>query len=112
MDNDLYILLQQKQKELEISVKALRKSIESRAEKEMKYKMLLRTETLKLRDQGMPVGLIDKVVYGIPEVARARFERDVAEGLQSDNQESIQAIKLSMTMLDSQITREYGMGGV
>ena len=112
MDNDLYLQIQQKQRELETSVKLLRKTGEARAEKERDYKMLLSVESLKLREQGMPVGMIDKVVYGLPNVAKARFERDVAEVTHSANQDHCNAVKLQIRILDSQLSREYGIGGI
>ena len=69
--------LRQKTNQLDISVKTLRKSGTEYAEAEKNYKILLRQECLKLRDAGMAIGMIDKVCYGIPEVADARFKRDV-----------------------------------
>ena len=112
MDNDLYLEIQQKQKELEVAIKALRKTGTAFAERERDYKILLRTEALKLRDQGMAVGMIDKVVYGIPAVAEARFQRDCAEVVYDANKESIMVLKLQIRLIDAQLTREYGSGGI
>jgi hypothetical protein len=82
---DLINDIGQKVKELETSVKQLRKSGTAYAEAERDYKVLLRTECLKLRDDGMAIGLIDKTCYGIPSVAEARFKRDVAEAVYKAN---------------------------
>ena len=50
------------------------------ANKEKDYKICLRQEALKLRSENnMPVSLINQIIYGVPEVAEKRFERDVAE---------------------------------
>lgn len=76
------------------------------AEKEAEYKVRLMQESLKLRDSGMPVTLIDKVVYGI--VAKERRERDVAEAYYKAAQENINAIKLRLRLVNSQIEREWG----
>ena len=108
---DLYTELTQKTKELNISIRELRKSGTAYAEAERDYKVLLRTECLKMRDQKYPIGLIDKCCYGIPAVAEARFKRDVAETVWKANQEAIQSIKLQMRLLESQIQREYGAVG-
>ena len=108
MDNDLYLEIQQKQKELEVAIKALRKTGAAFAERERDYKILLRTEALKLRDQGMAVGMIDKVVYGIPAVAEARFQRDCTEAVYDANKESINSLKLQLRLLDAQLSREWG----
>lgn len=111
MENDLYQEIQQKTKELAVSIKQLRKSGSEFAEAERDYKILLRTEALKLREQNMAVGMIDKVVLGIPEVAQARFNRDIKETVYEANKEAIQAIKLQLRLLDAQLSREWSQAG-
>lgn len=108
---DLYAELQEKTRQLDISVKQLRKSGESYATAERDYKVLLRTECLKLRDDGMAIGMIDKTCYGIPSVAEARFRRDVAEAVYKANLESINSIKLQMRLIEAQLNREWGSNG-
>lgn len=108
LSDDLGVQLDQLCKQLDISVKQLRKSGTNYAQAEKDYKMLLRIECLKLRDAGMAIGMIDKVAYGIPSVANARFNRDVAEAVYKANLESINAIKLQMRILENQISREWG----
>ena len=112
MENDLYLEIQQKTKELEVAIKYLRKSGSAYAKAEHDYKILLRTEALKLRDQGMAVGMIDKTVYGIPTVANARFRRDCALTVYEANKESINSLKLQLRLLDAQLSREWSAGGV
>ena len=105
---DLDLELMQKTKQLEVSIKELRKSGTAYAQAEKDYKVLLRQECLKLRDEGMAIGMIDKTCYGIPEVAEKRFQRDVAEVMYKANLENINSIKLQMRLLENQIQREYG----
>ena len=82
------------------------------AEAERDYKITLRQEALKLRaDEQMPVTLIDKVVYGIPDVAEKRFNRDVAESMYKAAQESINTLKLKIRIIDAQIQREWHSNG-
>ena len=107
MTDDLYLVLQQKKKELDIAVRSLRRTGNALSEAERDYKVLLRQECLKLRDEGMAVGIIDKVIYGIPSVAEKRFKRDVAKVVYEANQESINSIKLQMRLLEAQISREW-----
>jgi hypothetical protein len=95
-----------------MSVRQLRKSGTEYAQAERDYKVLLRTECLKLRDEGTAIGLIDKVCYGIPSVAEARFRRDVAEAVYKANQEAINSIKLQMRLMEGQINREWGSNGI
>lgn len=105
---DLFNDLQTKTRELEISIKSLRQSGTNYAQAEKDYKILLRQECLKLRDEGMAIGMIDKTCYGIPSVAEARFKRDVAEAVYKANLEAINSIKLQMRLLENQLQREYG----
>lgn len=105
---NLFNELQNKTKELEISIKSLRQSGTNYAQAERDYKVLLRQECLKLRDEGMAIGMIDKTCYGIPSVAEARFKRDVAEAVYKANMEAINSIKLQMRLISSQIEREWG----
>lgn len=104
---DLYIDLEQKRKELNYSIKELRKNGTEYAKAERDYKVLLRQECLKLRDEGMAIGIIDKTCYGIPSVAEARFKRDVAEAIYKANQEAINSLKLQIRLIENQIQREY-----
>lgn len=108
---DLLQELQMKQKQLDVSIKQLRKSGTEYAEAEKEYKILLRAECLKLRDSGMAIGMIDKTCYGIQSVADARFKRDVAETVYRANLEAINSIKLQLRLLENQIQREWGTPG-
>lgn len=105
---ELYQELQAKTKQLETSIKLLRQNGTAYAEAEKDYKILLRQECLKLRDEGMAIGMIDKTCYGIPSVAEARFNRDVAETIYKANQEAINSIKLQLRLIEGQINREWG----
>lgn len=104
---DLFNELQTKTKELEISIKSLRQTGTNYAQAEKDYKVLLRQECLRLRDEGMAIGMIDKTCYGISSVAEARFKRDVAEAVYRANQEAINSIKLQMRLIENQLSREY-----
>ena len=109
MYGDLYNELTTKIKELNISIKKLRETGTEFAEAERDYKITLRQEALKLRaEKGMPVTLIQQVVYGVPEVAEKRFNRDVKEAIYQANQEAINSIKLQIRVIESQLSREWG----
>lgn len=94
--------------ELDVSVKQLRKSGTERAEAERKYKICLKQEALKLREEGMPVTLIDKVIYGVREIADLRFDRDVKETVYQANLEAINSTKLKLRIVNEQYEREWG----
>lgn len=106
---DLYEEITKLTKELDISVKQLRKSGTEYAQAEQKYKICLRQEALKLRaEENMPVTLINQIIYGVPEVARLRFERDVKEAVYQANMEAINSIKLKLRIIEGQMQREWG----
>ena len=96
---------------LQASIKSLRTTSSAYAKAEQDYKVLLRQECLKLRDEGMAIGMITLTCYGIPSVAEARFKRDIAEANYKANQEAIQSYKLQIRLLDNQINREWGIEG-
>lgn len=101
-----------KNKELSQSIKLLRQNGIKLAECERDYKIKLRQEALKLRqDKKMPVTLIAQIIYGVPEVADLRFKRDVAEAMYNANQEHINTTKLQIRILESQLQREWNSGG-
>lgn len=106
---ELWQDIEQKIKELEVSVKSLRKTGTEFATAEKEYKQKLREEALKLKSEGMAVTLIDKVIYGAPDVANLRFKRDVCEAVYNANQESINVLKLNIRIIESQLQREYSM---
>ena len=105
---ELYQELQAKTRQLDASIKQLRKNGTEYAQKERDYKVLLRTECLKLKEEGMAIGMIDKTCYGIPSVAEARFQRDIAKVVYEANQEAIASLKLQMRLIENQIQREWG----
>lgn len=108
MYGDLFNELNQKIKELNISIQSLRKTGTEFAEAEKDYKIKLREEALKLRaEKGMPVTLIQQVVYGVPEVAQKRYMRDIKEAVYQANQEAINSIKLQIKVIENQLNREW-----
>ena len=106
---DLYEQITKFINELDVSVRQLRISGTDLAEAEQKYKICLRQEALKLRaEKNMPVTLINQIIYGVPEVAKLRFDRDVKEAVYQANLEAINSIKLKLRILENQLNREWG----
>ena len=105
---DLVNEIQKKIKELEVSLRKLRETGSDFAEAEKEYKITLRQEALKLRsEKSMPVTLINQIIYGIPEVAKKRYARDVAEAIYKANQEAIQVLKLQIRIIENQLDKEW-----
>lgn len=105
---DLINEIQKLMEELTISIKKLDQTGRALAEAERDYKITLRQEALKLRvEKDMPVTLINQIIFGVPEVAEKRFTRDIAETIYNTNQEHINATKLKLRLLESQVNREW-----
>lgn len=105
---DLYLELTKKINDLNISLKKLRETGSDFAEAERDYKITLRQEALKLRnDDKLPVTLIQQIIYGVQDVADKRFNRDVKEAIYKSNQEAINVLKLQIRIMENQLEREY-----
>lgn len=74
---------------------------------EKDYKVLLRQECLKMKAEGMTTGMIDKVCYGIDNVAEARLASQIAETDYTADLELLQWLKLKARLLDNQVSREW-----
>lgn len=112
MGDDLVNELFRLNDELTSSIKLLRKHGEELARAESEYKLKLRLEALKLREEkNMPVTLINQIIYGVPEVNQLRLKRDIAECTYNTNQEHINCTKLKIRILEAQISREWGAKG-
>ena len=107
MNCDLVNEINELNRKLSTGINLMAKYGKEFAESERDYKITLNQECLKLRDSGMAVTLIQQIVYGIKEVADKRFKRDVAETMWKTAQENINAIKLQIRIIDSQISREW-----
>lgn len=106
---DLFNEIQELTTKLNVSIKSLAKNGQAFANAERDYKIKLREEALKLRqEKNMPVTLIQQIIYGVPEVAQKRFERDIAETMYNVNLESINSTKLQIRILENQLSREWG----
>ena len=95
------------QQQLYPSLELLKKSGRELAEKERIYKEALSEEALRLKDGGMAVTMIDKIIYGRREVSSKRFERDVAEVMYKAAQERINLLKLKTKIIEAQVEREW-----
>lgn len=107
MEYDLYMELQDKRRDLDTCIRKLRETGSALAEAERAYKVMLRAESLMLRDEGMPVTLIQLTVYGVESVAKLREERDKAEVIYKANQDAVNAIKLELRLIEAQLQREW-----
>lgn len=106
-EHDLLNELSAKVNLLDTAVKELSKRGQRYAQAEHDYKVRLSQQILIERDKGVPVTIISDICRGNKEIAKLRFERDVAEVAYKAAQEAINSYKLQVRILDSQISREW-----
>ena len=80
------------------------------AEAKTNYSVALRQEILREREKGTPVTIISDVCRGEKEVARLRFEKDVADVVYKAAMEAINCYKLEINVMREQIDREWHRG--
>ena len=68
-----------------------------KAEKERDYRVAMSQEILKLKSEGMAVGMINEVARG--NVSELKFQRDVSEALFVAARESISALQTEASIL-------------
>lgn len=105
---DLFTEMETLREQLSLSIRKLRETGTAYAEAERAYKVRLRQEVLRMRDEGEAIGVISLTCYGIDEVADLRFQRDVAKTVYEANQEAINSLKLQIRIVQSNIEREWG----
>lgn len=105
--NDLMSQIQVLNKQLDQALLTLRQNGTALAQSEKNYKEAVSKEALRLKDEGMAVTLIDKVIYGLPSISTLRFQRDCAQAVYQANQEAINIKKLQIRLVEAQISREW-----
>lgn len=104
---DLWSELQNLRAQLQAALKTLRTNGIAYAKAEHDYKVALRQEVLRLRDEGVAVGVITLICYGIPSIAKLRLDRDIAKTVWEANQEAINVKKIEIKVIENQMAREW-----
>lgn len=104
---ELWRALEDSKRELYQSLDEMREWGLKRAMAEHDYKVVLKQKVLEEKAKGTAIGIIDKTCYGIDEVATARLQRDIADTQYEVAKEKVNANKLSMRVLDAQMSREW-----
>lgn len=104
---DLVSQLNQKLNELNRLTKMIVEYGEKYAHCEHDYKVEISKEVMILKDSGQSATLINLVVYGRPNVAKLRLQRDLANVMYTSCQEQINSQKLMIRILENQIEREW-----
>ncbi len=90
-------------KDLNNTVGELQKAGYKKAKTEYTYRIALAKELLKLRDGGLPATLTNDVARGNEEIAKFKFNRDVAETMYESTLEKLRAIKIELGIVERQI---------
>lgn len=99
------------QKQLEISVKQLRKTGGEYATAYTDYRIALAKKLVEVRDNGTPVTLCSDLARGDTYVAKCKFEEISKEAIYKANLESINSLKLRIKILQNQIDKEWSTNG-
>lgn len=105
---DLWTELSEKRKLLDQAINNLANNGYDLAAKERDYKIAINKKALELRAMDTPVTLISTIIYGYDEIAKLRFDRDIAQVKYNANLEYINTVKLEIRILNEQLQREYG----
>lgn len=92
-------------KALDVAIHQMAKYGKDKADAEHTYRIAYQQEVLKLRDEGMPATLIEKVANGI--TADLRQKRDIADVFYKTAQEKINGIKKQIEVINDEVNREW-----
>ena len=104
---DLELEQQKKLKELDIAIKSLRKTGSDYAKAYTDYRIAVAQELVKLKNEGYAITLAGDIARGKPEIAKLKFNEICKEAIYKANQESINATKLAIKILEEQKNREW-----
>ena len=104
----MYHEIMEEQAKLEVALSLLKKRGKAFAEAERDYTIALRSEIMKLRDEGHPVTIIIQLAKGNSNVAQLRTQRTINETLYRSSLEAINVLKLKIRIMEAQYDREWG----
>lgn len=105
---DLYNELSYKTKLLDTAVRELKSRGVAYAQAERDYRVKKAEAILEERAKGTAATITLDIVKGRKDVSKLCFERDCAEVMYKSALEAINAIKLQLRLLESQVQREWG----
>lgn len=104
---DLYLELQAKAAMLDRALSQMKSRGRAAAQAEQDYRVALAQKLLLEREKGVPATILSDVCRGDRQIARLKFERDVAEVTYKSAMEACNVYKLQIKVLENQIDREY-----
>ena len=94
--------------DLNLTLSEYKKYQKDYALKEYKYRTTLSKKLIELRAEGQAVTHLADIARGMEDVAKLRYERDIAEGLVRSAEEGINFYKLKIREMESQYNKEWG----
>ena len=95
-------------KKAEQSLSEYKRCQKDYAVKEYNYRTALSKRLLERRASGQPVTHLADIVKGEEDIAKLRFERDIAEGLKNSAEKGTDFYKLYARLMEAQNSREWG----
>ena len=81
---------------------------EDYARKEYLYRTALSKRLVQRKAEGYAVTNLSDIVRGEEDIARLKFDRDIAEGLKNSAEKGTDFYKLYAKLMESQTSREWG----
>lgn len=78
------------------------------AMKEQTYRIALSKRLMQRKSEGYSVTNLSDIVRGEEDIAKLKFERDIAEGLMKSAEKGTDFYKLYAKLMESQTAREWG----
>lgn len=78
------------------------------AMKEQIYRVALSKRLVQRKSEGYSVTNLSDIVRGEEDIAKLKFERDIAEGLMKSAEKGTDFYKLYAKLMESQTAREWG----
>ena len=78
------------------------------AKKEYLYRTELSKRLLQRKTEGYAVTNLSDIVRGEKDIAKLKFDRDIAEGLKNSAEKGIDFYKLYAKLMEAQTEREWG----
>ena len=99
--------IQETMNKAEKSLSEYKRLNEDYARKEYLYRTALSKRLVELRASGQPVTHLADIARGEENIARLRFDRDIAEGLKNSAEKGTDFYKLYAKLMEAQTSREW-----
>lgn len=99
----LIVEIENLRKDLNNIIKQLNKAGYKRAKAEYAYRVALAKELLIQRERGLPATLTNDVAKGNENIAKLKFNRDIADTAYEATLEKLRAIKIELGIVERQI---------